>query len=178
MKIDNPQDDTRFFEHGRVSFDVHDFATETAAMDVTMPCCLFQAVIPQLLGAGYIDHPRIHQPLAIWMPQVTKERFNALSDSPAAPGQVNVAVRGWLQQLLKIYEKLSVYLKDPADLIPMLPLGIYIEFKWRCRIKDILKVMEGIQNINVAGVPEFQIALASVLQFILVDLEERRQLSQ
>jgi len=176
--MNNPQDDVKFFEYGRVIFDVHDFATETAAMDITIPCCLFQAITPQLLGAGFIDHLRIHQPIAVWMPQVTKERFNSLTDSPGAPDQVNVAVRSWLQQLLEIYEKLSVYLKDPTDLIPMLPLGTYIDFKWRCRIADILKVLEGVQSINVVGIPEFQWALASVLQFILEDLEQREQLVQ
>ncbi len=163
------QDETRFFEHGQVSFSARDFPSNTAALDVTMPCCLFQTVVPQLLAAGYIDHPRIHQPVSIWMPQMTTERMNIFGGSPSGADQVNVAVKGWLQQLLVIFERLSVFVKDPSDLVPMLPLGTYIDFRWRCRISDILKVMEGLQSINVAGVPEFQWALACVLQCVLED---------
>ena len=163
----NNSDETTFFEHGKVELSCIDFSARTAAIEVTMPCSLFQTVTPHLLAAGLIDHPMIHQPLAVWMPQVTSDRFNSLNNSPSAPDQVNLAVHGWLQQLLNIYEKLSTYLKDPSDLIPMLPLGIYIDFRWRCRIDDILKVLEGIQSINVFGVPEFQWALATVLQCAL-----------
>lgn len=172
------QEDTRFFEHGRVEFAARDFSSRQAALDITMPCCLFQTVIPQLLAAGLIDHPRIHQPIAVWMPQVTTERMNILGSSAGGATQVNIAVRGWLQQLLEIYERLSVFLKDPSDIIPMLPLGIYVNFRWRCRIDDILKVMEGVQKqAHVAGVAEFQWALACVLQFVLEDYarwEERQ----
>jgi hypothetical protein len=66
-----PQDETKFFEYGQVAFTARDFPSGTAALDITMPCCLFQTVVPQLLAAGLIDHPRIHQPVAIWMPQMT-----------------------------------------------------------------------------------------------------------
>lgn len=172
-----PRDETKFFEHGQVSFAARDFPSNTAALDITMPCCLFQAVVPQLLGAGYVDNPRIHQPISIWMPQMTAERMNIFGGSQSGADQTNVAIRGWLQQLLTIFEKLSVFIKDPSDIVPMLPLGVYIDFRWRCRIDGILKVMEGVQTISVAGVPEFQWALACVLQCVLEDYarwEEKR----
>lgn len=175
-----PQDETRFFEHGKVSFVARDFPSRTAALDITMPCCLFQTVVPQLLGAGFVDHPRIHGPIAVWMPQLTQERFNILiGGDPGASTQVNVQVRAFLEQLLGIFDKLGAYLKDPADLVPMLPLGVYVDFRWRCKIDDILKVMEGIDRIRVAGVPEFQWALACVLQCVLEDYAnwERRLLA-
>jgi hypothetical protein len=173
LKMTKPiesRDETRFFEHGQVTFCTRDFPSGTAALDVTMPCCLFQAVVPQLLAAGYIDHPRIHQPLSVWLPQITQERMNLFGGTQSAADQVNIAVRAWVQQLLSIFEKLSVFTKDPSDIIPMLPLGIYVDFRWRCRIDGILKVMEGVQaQSHVAGVPEFQWALASVLQCVLED---------
>ncbi len=165
-----PQDDIRFFEHGQILFVARDFPSGTAALDVTMPCCLFQTVIPQLLAAGFIDHPRIHQPVSVWIPQVSSERMNIFGGSSGGPQQVNVAVRGWVQQLLSIFEKLSTYVKDPSDIVPMLPLGTYIDFRWRCRIGDILVVLDGIQKyMHIAGVAEFQWALACVLQCVLED---------
>jgi hypothetical protein len=168
-----PQDETRFFEHGQVTFVARDFPSGTAALDITMPCCLFQATIPQLLAAGFIDHPRIHHPVVVWMPEVSIERMNVFGHSQSGADQVNIAVRSWLKQLLSIFEKLSVYLQDPSDIVPMLPLGTYIDFRWRVRIVDILKVMEGVQRIiHVAGVPEFQWALACVLQCVLQDYDQ------
>ena len=173
IKVIESRDETKFFEHGQVIFSSRDFPSRTAVLDITMPCCLFQTVVPQLLGAGVIDHPRIHQPVSVWMPQLSNDRFiKFMTNSPAASDQVNVAVKSWLQQLLDIFTKLSAYLIDPSDLIPMLPLGIYIDFRWRCRIDDILKVIEGIQIINVAGVSEFQWALTCVLHCILEDYDK------
>jgi hypothetical protein len=167
-----PQDDTRFFEHGQVNFAARDFPSRTAALDITMPCCLFQTVVPQLLAAGLIDHPRIHQPLAVWMPQITKDRMNIFGASQSGADQVNVTLRGWLHQLLGIFERLSVYIRDPSDIIPMLPLGTYMDFRWRVRVDDILKVMEGMQGmIQIAGVAEFQWALSCVLQCVIEDYE-------
>lgn len=173
-----PQDETRFFEHGQVQFAARDFPSRTAALDITLPCCLFQTVVPQLLAAGVIDHPRIHQPIAIWMPQVTVQRMNVFGASQSGADQVNVAVKSWLKQLLTIFEKLSAYLLDPADIIPMLPLGTYVDFRWRVRVDDILKVIEGVQKqSHVSGIAEFQWALACVLQCVLEDYaswEERK----
>ena len=167
-----PQDETRFFEHGQVTFSARDFPSRTAALDVTMPCCLFQAVVPQLLAAGFIDHPRIHQPLAVWMPQMTVERMNILGRSKAAADQVNVGIKALIQQTMTVFEKLSIYMMDPSDAIPLLPLGTYIDFRWRVHVDDILKAMEGIQKqIHIAGVAEFQWALACVLQCVLEDYE-------
>jgi hypothetical protein len=166
------QDETRFFEHGQVNFAARDFPSRTAALDVTMPCCLFQTVVPQLLAAGFIDHPSIHQPVSVWMPQVGVERMNILGRSKAGADQVNGAVQSWLGQLLSIYEKLSVYLQDPSDIVPMLPLGVYVDFRWRVRVDDILKALEGMQKlVHIAGVAEFQWALACVLQCVLEDYD-------
>ena len=160
-KHPEPQDEQKFFEHGQVNLAAHDFPSRTTALDLTMPCCLFQTVVPQLLAAGLIDHPRIHQPIAVWMPQVTVERMNVFGRSQSGADQVNVAVSGWLVQLVNIFEKLSTFTQDPSDLVPMLPLGVYVDFRWRVRVDEILKVMGGIQKmVHVAGVPEFQWALA------------------
>jgi hypothetical protein len=96
--------------------------------------------------------------------------MNIFGGTQSGADQVNVSVRSWLQQLLNIFEKLSGFIKDPSDLIPMLPLGVYVEFRWRCQIASILKVMDGIQEqAHIAGVAEFQWALACVLQCVLED---------
>jgi hypothetical protein len=174
-----PQDDTRFFEHGQVNFAARDFPSRTAALDITMPCCLFQAVVPQLLAAGLIDHPRIHQPLSVWIPQVTTERMNLFGHTKAGADQVNVGIRALIQQVTTVFEKLAVYLMDPSDAIPMLPLGTYMDFRWRVRVDDVPKVLEGMQKqIHIAGVAEFQWALACVLQCVLEDYEHWDRLRQ
>jgi hypothetical protein len=172
QKTVEPQDETRFFEYGQVALSVRDFPTRTAALDITMPCCLFQTVVPQLLAAGFIDHPRIHQPLAVWMPQVTIERMNVFGRSQAGADQVNVGVRALIKQVETVFEKLSVFMMDPSDIIPLLPLGIYVDFRWRARVDDMPKVLEGVQKqIHIAGVAEFQWALTCVLHCVLQDYE-------
>jgi len=171
MKPIEPSDFARFFEHGEVSFMERDFPRRQARLEVVLPCCLFQAITPSLLGAGFIDNLQIRQPVAVWMPQLTKSRLNALTmEVPDAAERMNKAVLERIDLILKTYEGLAHFVNDPTDIVPMLPLGTYIKFHFRCRIDDIMKVLEGVQNTPVAGVPEFQWALASVLHCVLQDI--------
>ena len=165
------QDEASFFAHGKVKFASRDFPSRTAMLSITMPCCLFHAVSPQLLGAGLIDHPKIHDPLSVWMPQLTQDNFSAPAQKiHDASKRVNSAIETRLEESLKIFGGLSGFLKNPSDIIPMLPLGVYVTFQWRCRIDDIMKVLEGIQKlITISGVAEFQWALAGVLHCVLYD---------
>ncbi len=174
-----PNDEATFFERGKVAFVLRDFPSRTAVLEITAPCCLFHALTPQLLGAGLIDHPSIAQPVQAWMPKLSPEQMNSVAKQvPNADVQANFAVEKWLENIMKVFEGVAQLVNDPSFLVPMLPLGIYVTWKWRCRIDDILKVLEGIQaQSHVAGVIEFQWALATVLHCVLNDYQmwESRQ---
>ncbi len=171
-----PNDEAKFFERGKVSFVLRDFPSRMAVLEITAPCCLFHAVSPHLLGAGIIDHPSIAQPLQTWMPKLTAAHMNPIARN--AEMQANMAVEKWLDNIIHVFDGLAQLVVDPSYLVPMLPLGIYVTWKWRCKIDDILRVLEGIQaQGHVAGVIEFQWALATVLHCVLNDYQtwEHRQ---
>jgi len=175
MNAGSPEssDTARFFEHGQIAFMERDFPNRQARIDITMPCCLFQTVSPTLLGAGYIDDPQIHNPMVVWMPQLSASRVNILAkDVVDAHDKMNRAIQERIDLILKTYEGMSHFLIDPSDIIPMLPLGTYVDFKFRCRIDDLMKVLENIQPlISITGVAEFQWALASVFACVLQDIQ-------
>lgn len=161
-----------FFEYGKASLIASDYSTRTAAIDICMPYCLFQTVTPQLLGAGYIDNFRIRDPLAVWIPKLSKDRFGYLAQSlPNIDEKINVALREEASKTAKLFIHLQGHLIDPSDAIPLLPLGVYTVSTFRVKIDNILSLLNGINSIKVAGVPEFQWALATVLKQVLLDFE-------
>lgn len=174
MKEPSPVDASQFFEHGKVVLEDVDHVARTAAVFMQMPCCLFQAVTPSLLGAGLVDNFRIAEPLACWLPQLTEERISFVGKQlDQAHVRVNTGVSQQMEAVLQTFVKISTLLNDPADMIPMLPLGTYVALRWRCRIDDVPKVLHGVQETPVVGVPEFQWALACVLAQAIREVESR-----
>ncbi len=166
-----PADDSKFFEHGEVSLDMCDPRTRTASVKICMPCCLFQTISPHLLGGGMADDLRIRSPLAFWTPTLGPSRISPHVRSPGAEAKVNVAVRAAVESVGRLFVNLQDALVDPADVIPMLPLGTYVSFTYRFRVDDSLKILEGIGSVNVVGAPEFQAAMAAVLTGVLLIFE-------
>lgn len=163
-------DSARFFEHGVVTVEETDPRSRQAALSMTMPNCLFQAVTPSLLGGGLIDNFRLAEPLSVWLPQVTEGRLSFVGTQvDNAVARMNTIVRNQAEVVLQTFAQASNLLLSPADLIPMLPMGVYVSLRFRCRVDDIPKVLEGVQGTPVVGVAEFQWALATALAAVLTE---------
>lgn len=175
-KFMNPKssESAKFFEFGEVTFEERDFPSRQAAIRICMPCCLFEAVTPSLLGAGVIDQYKVREPMAVWMPKFSAERMhpNAEQILDSSLERLNMTLRASAEGIIETFQSLSFLVTDPSDLIPLLPLGVYVTFRLRCRIDDIPKVLFGVQNTPVNGVAEFQWALASVLACVLEDVQK------
>lgn len=153
-----------FFEYGEVNLLLTDFESRYVFVEVCMPNCLFQTVTPHLLPNGLIDNLKVRDPIAIWLPQLSDDRFyEHVRCVDNLSQKMNVAIREEVLRISKLFIHLQSYLINPSDVIPMLPLGVYVTFKYRCPVDNIIKIIEGINSINVFGVNEFQIALAHSL---------------
>ncbi|OPZ38218.1 MAG: hypothetical protein BWY99_01678 [Synergistetes bacterium ADurb.BinA166] len=164
---------SKFFEHGEAVLEESDYATRMASVRIRMPCCLMQAVTPSLLGGGLLDELKIMEPVAVWIPQLSDQRVSPAVRArlPDAHVRINSGMRAHVDELLKLFKGAASVVLDPADLVPCLPLGTYVQFRFRCRVDDVPKILEGVQSTAVAGVPEFQWALAMVLRCALEDFE-------
>ncbi len=63
------------------------------------------------------------------------------------------------------------FMPNPEDLAPTLPLGVYVEFEYRCKLDDLAHLMLGISGTPHHGIAELQFALANVLDTSLKDAE-------
>ena len=63
------------------------------------------------------------------------------------------------EEVLKLFQELSTITLDRSDLVPMLPLGTYTLFKYRCDINQLPLIDLDLQNVNIIGVSEFRSAL-------------------
>jgi hypothetical protein len=164
----------RFFNHGEVSVAGHDAKSRQAILIICMPCCLMQTLTPALLGAGSVDNYSILNPVAVWMPQLTDIQFHPQyvgTDERTSP-RANRIISQKIQEVLSMFGTLTPVLKNPSDIVPMLPLGIYVQFRYRCRLDDLAPTLEEMGKTMVVGVPEFRYALAGALAKILTEIAD------
>lgn len=168
-----PAEETKFFEYGEVRLDTIDHVNRHAMLDICMPQNLFQVVTPALLGAGLIDDFRLRDPIAVWLPKIGKERLGPVANTvDSAEARVNQLIRERVEETLRVFQGVGHLLLTPGDLVPMLPMGTYVTFKFRCKIDSILAVLEHIQKyVMVLGIAEFQWALAAVLHQAVAENE-------
>ena len=168
---------SEFFEHGRVELLDRDFKSREAQLRLVMPCCLFLSVTPSLLGAGLIDGFKLHHPIGVWIPELTKDRFHPLvvEQVPLMAEKSNVALRQTAGRTLQNFQDLMQYMPFPEDLVATLPLGVYVECLFRCRLDDLPKVLLGVGQTPHHGIAEFRFALAEVLTTALHDVERWEQ---
>lgn len=167
-------EDTRFFEYGEVRLEEVDHQHRQAVLECCMPNCLLQTLTPSLLGSGVIDSFRVREPHAVWLPKLGKERFNptAASTIDSVDARVNQTIRERVEETMRVFQGVSQLVNNPADLVPILPMGVYVNYRYRCHIDKIPNVLYSIDTLLVfTGVPEFQWALASVLKQVLVENE-------
>ena len=166
ISIDNS---VTFFDYGHVNLTLCDSVSRQAMFDICMPCCLFQTVTPHLLNGGYIDDLKIRDPISIWIPKLTVDRFNdAVRSVQDIDNLTNNYIKEEIERVGKLYTNLQNYLIDPSDIIPILPLGVYITFFYRCNVDSIPAILEGIESIKVVGIKEFQWSLAVMMRHTLL----------
>jgi hypothetical protein len=153
-----------FFINGSVKVISEDMTSRHIQFSITMPACVMQAVTPLLLGAGFIDQYELRKPLSAWIPSIAEEGFTSNSD-PNFPTRVNALIHQSVKETLDLFSSVSSHLKFPADVLPILPIGIYVQFKFRCSVDALGPILENMGG--AAGVAEFRFALASVLASVL-----------
>lgn len=163
-------DVSRFFEYGEVSLESRDFKSRQFAVRVCVPSTILQAVMPSLLANGWTDELHVRDPLAVWIPLLSKERFSdAVAHVDGVEDMTRRVILERVAETARTFHQVARVLRDPSDAIPMLPMGTYVTFRYRCRLDRVLQVLEGVQATPVAGVHEFQWALSEVFACVLDD---------
>lgn len=154
----------QFFEYGGVQIISSDSTSRQVAFQITMPASIVQTISPPLLGAGIMDQYLLANPVAVWIPPISPEQIVPnpnISDSLSE--RMNSLIHSMMKETLELFRVFSSQVENPSDLIPMLPLGVYVTFRFRCCIDDLITVMSELERTMVAGVAEFRFALASAM---------------
>ena len=167
----NSNDNYEFFENGFVKLIDHNFHTRTSLIKCSVPNCLLQAISPVLLGSGIIDNLSLSDPILVWVPKLSEDRIVDLLRPVVDFSILNKEITNKIEEYLSIYKNLSQALKNPADLIPILPMGVYVTFNYRVHIDKIPAIMFEFEKNPVVGVQDFQWGLAVVLKKILEEFE-------
>lgn len=150
-----------FFEHGLVETLEDDERSGQLHLAVTLPACVMQAATPCLLGAGILDSYEVRSPLAVWIPTIGDAGFRDELSQGELPARVNAEVRRRVRELVELFVSTSSTLKFSGDLVPMLPMGVYVRFRMRCSADKLAPAVEAMGG--AAGMAELKYALGSVL---------------
>lgn len=172
MSSNLSKEESRFFEHGEVKLLATDRKKNTAMFKLCMPGCLFQAVTPSILGGGLVDNFRIRIPIAVWIPKLSDDRFNPdyMSQIDDISQNSNFAIQNSVNSVLKVFTQISYFMLNPIDLIPMLPLGVYVECEYRMNMDKKNQVLSGIELTPNAGTVELKNAMSEVFHCAANDL--------
>ncbi len=162
-------EESRFFECGFVRYELSDSNSRQGSFAVCAPFCVVQAVTPLLLGSGFIDDFRLHNPVVAWFPPLQGQAFRpeVRAQYPEVSDLVHSHIRKSILRVLNEFSDYSQAMVDPTELIPMLPIGTYVEFRYRFEIDKIAAMIEAMEGVHVSGVAELRFALAEVLAFTL-----------
>lgn len=163
------QDLFKLLEHGEIHITSYDKESRQAALRIYVPCCLIQFTLPILNKFGVIDDYCVKTPILAWMPTLTSDRFKPelIAQYPSVPNEANTQIQKKMQESLNLFVEASKVIISITDIIPMLPLGVYVQLQYRCRIDDIAQVLTGLENAEMIGVPDFRFALAGALTRLL-----------
>jgi hypothetical protein len=159
----------QFLQHGKIELILEDQNARQVELRIIMPACVMQAVTPLLLESGLIHEYKMVSPLMAWIPTIAREGFkeDIIQNQSELDSGVNKIAINLAHQILEFFCEASAILKFPTDLVPLLPMGTYIEFQYRCSIDKLAITLEKISESNIAGIPEFRYAMAGILVSIL-----------
>jgi len=147
-----------FFEYGTVNLVCHDNKSRQIALDLCMPCYLLQYLMPILLDGGLIDNYKLKNPIASWMPALSSDVLKENANQSYV-NDLNKAITHHVYGILHLFAEVASVMKNPNDLVPMLPLGIYVTFRYRIGMDKFIDMMEKLKEYELYGAPEFRGAL-------------------
>lgn len=113
-------------------------------------------------------------PLTAWVPVLSVNRFHdrILFDTPNISDKVAAIIQNKMTETLRLYSDLSSVLKNPEDVIHLLPMGIYVTFQFRSTSDDIATIIQKLESFRTPGILEFRYALSSVLAEFLISIND------
>jgi len=166
--VSKPNDFVKFFEFGEIKLLDND--GQNVALFMKMPFCVLQNIILQLTKIGIVDNTSISNPIAVWFPKLKPNQINSLiiNKMENMHEEISKIIEKNLYDSLHLFSEISSILVNPIDAFPMLPIGIYVEITYRCKIQNIINILEETEKmVNSAGVSDFRFALATILAYLL-----------
>lgn len=163
------------YEYGSVELKASDIKSGLIDLHICSPFILLQGIQDVLYEQGRLHNISIRDPLAVWIPKLGIQRLKSeFIDIPNLTDVIHNALRDEALKICNIYVHLQNYVRNPLDLIYLLPLGIYVNYEFQCSVDSIPKTLERLHNVDIAGIHELIWAMATILKDVLLDFERIR----
>jgi hypothetical protein len=167
--LDNSTDHAKFFDIGEVKVLSVDSGNRQAGLYFVAPICFVQPALPALLSSGSIDSFAMVKPFISFTPKIKSENTKSRSDQIVK--RINTKVQDSIAKAMSIYSESEQFLSDPSMMLPVLPLGIYVSFTYRCGVDQFIIAIKEKWNVASGSYEdEFKWATTRVMAHVLSQL--------
>jgi hypothetical protein len=167
--LDNSTDHAKFFDIGEVKVLSVDSKNRQTGLYFVAPICFVQPAFPALLSSGSIDSFSMIKPFISFVPKIKSENIKSKSDQIVK--RINTRVQDSIAKAMSVYSESEQFLSDPSLMLPILPLGIYVSFTYRCGVDQFVIAIRDRWNVAPGSYEdEFKWATIRVIAHVLSQL--------
>ena len=148
-----------------------DPGTQQIELSCKAPACVVHALTPILISTGTVEGMRLARPLVTWSPPVppgnVRAELAAAYSRDIVSRRASSELAGLSEGYVRALTELLMSMTDPGLALPYVPMGAYVEFTVRTSAPSLLKALQESGMSGVPGAPEFVLAAAGCLSWVL-----------
>jgi hypothetical protein len=147
----------KFFDQAEISAFKIDKQNRSAIFSFHVPLFLAHASFPVLLSSGSIETFSLPNPISSFIPKI---------ENSSAGKNLETRIRKNVQ------EALSIFLESKIDMTPVLPVGVYVDFLYKCQVDKLIRSISFWEIKENLYELEFKQALTKVSNDLIIELNK------
>ncbi len=161
---------TEYFKKGYVKITSSDDTSQMVVIEMCIPCVIFQTISPVLFANGKVTSISIKDPISVWIPNLCMDRFKSgISNDEFIDKKINKVISEKVDDIGKLFAGVASLVVDKNDILPILPLGTYINVEFVSKYQDLKFVLHSVSNIKSSGVSELYSSMKDEFSSIVID---------
>lgn len=153
------------FKHGYINSKINDSDDSISVLSFRLPFYISYNIIPSLIGYGIIDDCKISDPFSVWVPEITGTDINQVyANVPEIDRSINNYLRNNISNSIKVFSDLRDILINPSLAVFILPMGTYIDFDYRIKNANVLRLIKSTENLPVIGIDDIRSRISEILK--------------
>lgn len=149
----------KFFDQAEISAVKTDISSRSVIFSFHVPLFLTHASFPTLLSSGSIESFSLSNPISSFIPEI--------KDNSPVGKNLDARIRKNAQEALSLF----IESKSKHDLTPILPVGVYVDFLYKCQIDKLVRSIAIWEVKENSYEHEFKWGLAKISHDLIIEFD-------